>query len=382
MNSASAPTAPAASIISSPSCSTQWPASRPTTSPIAARRRRLTDLIGGRIEYTFDGVVDVAGLYSGGHHPRLWASPDLGARRSCRMCRRFPKRRCRASTPRSGSACSRPPARPSASIELVNSKVNAVLAPPEREGEAFEKLGIEPVGGGPDVLADRVQTEMQKWASIVRDKNIHHRAIMREIRPCQQPSARCISACSCSAPAIIPPAGAMEGAHASSCSWPVMQTIAADRRARQIRPVLHLRRAGDGPRRSSVVRQRASSRRRCSRALSAVTTPHRPRRHGIDELRRAVPCRARLRLARPSQRRPRRLERRHQHQRHGRAQFQQEQHDEHDLRYEIATEFVDVVRGLWDSWDDGAIVADRATRHLSSTSRRCARSITRGGSFR
>jgi FMN-dependent oxidoreductase (nitrilotriacetate monooxygenase family) len=34
---------------------------------------------------------------------------------------------------------------------------------------------------------------------------------------------------------------------------------------------------------------------------------------------------------------------------------------EHDLRYEIATEFVDVVRGLWDCWDDGAIVPDRTT---------------------
>jgi len=34
---------------------------------------------------------------------------------------------------------------------------------------------------------------------------------------------------------------------------------------------------------------------------------------------------------------------------------------EHDLRYEIATEFVDIVRGLWDTWDDGAIVADKAT---------------------
>ena len=34
---------------------------------------------------------------------------------------------------------------------------------------------------------------------------------------------------------------------------------------------------------------------------------------------------------------------------------------EHDLRYEIASEFVDVVCGLWDSWDDGAIVADKAT---------------------
>jgi FMN-dependent oxidoreductase (nitrilotriacetate monooxygenase family) len=35
--------------------------------------------------------------------------------------------------------------------------------------------------------------------------------------------------------------------------------------------------------------------------------------------------------------------------------------NEHDLRYEIANEFVDVVRGLWDCWDDGAIVRDRAT---------------------
>jgi FMN-dependent oxidoreductase (nitrilotriacetate monooxygenase family) len=41
--------------------------------------------------------------------------------------------------------------------------------------------------------------------------------------------------------------------------------------------------------------------------------------------------------------------------------FSKERLNEHDLRYEIATEFVDVVRGLWDSWDDGAIIADRAT---------------------
>src|SRR6195256_5183378 len=34
---------------------------------------------------------------------------------------------------------------------------------------------------------------------------------------------------------------------------------------------------------------------------------------------------------------------------------------EHDLRYEIAGEFVDVVRGLWDSWDDDAIVANKET---------------------
>src|ERR1700730_2661462 len=35
------------------------------------------------------------------------------------------------------------------------------------------------------------------------------------------------------------------------------------------------------------------------------------------------------------------------------------QHPDHSQRYEIAEEFVSVVRGLWDCWDDDAIVADR-----------------------
>ena len=36
-------------------------------------------------------------------------------------------------------------------------------------------------------------------------------------------------------------------------------------------------------------------------------------------------------------------------------------HPEHDARYEIAEEFVDVVRGLWDCWDDGAVVRELDT---------------------
>jgi N-acetyl-S-(2-succino)cysteine monooxygenase len=39
--------------------------------------------------------------------------------------------------------------------------------------------------------------------------------------------------------------------------------------------------------------------------------------------------------------------------------FGEDRLKDHDLRYEIAGEFVDVVRKLWDSWDDGALVADR-----------------------
>ncbi|WP_428486206.1 LLM class flavin-dependent oxidoreductase [Rhodopila sp.] len=41
--------------------------------------------------------------------------------------------------------------------------------------------------------------------------------------------------------------------------------------------------------------------------------------------------------------------------------FNRDEHLEHELRYQRANEFVDVVRGLWDCWDDGAIVADKTT---------------------
>ncbi len=44
-------------------------------------------------------------------------------------------------------------------------------------------------------------------------------------------------------------------------------------------------------------------------------------------------------------------------------------HPRHGARYDIAEEFVDVVRGLWDCWEDGAIVADRRTGRYFDTDR-------------
>ncbi|MVA26184.1 LLM class flavin-dependent oxidoreductase [Agrobacterium vitis] len=37
------------------------------------------------------------------------------------------------------------------------------------------------------------------------------------------------------------------------------------------------------------------------------------------------------------------------------------EHPEHSLRYQIAEEYLDVVKGLWDSWDDDAFVRNRDT---------------------
>jgi alkanesulfonate monooxygenase SsuD/methylene tetrahydromethanopterin reductase-like flavin-dependent oxidoreductase (luciferase family) len=40
------------------------------------------------------------------------------------------------------------------------------------------------------------------------------------------------------------------------------------------------------------------------------------------------------------------------------SSFGKTEHLEHDRRYELAAEFVRVVRGLWDSWEDDALVHD------------------------
>lgn len=41
--------------------------------------------------------------------------------------------------------------------------------------------------------------------------------------------------------------------------------------------------------------------------------------------------------------------------------FSKTEHLSHDLRYDRAREFVEVVRGLWDSWEEGAIIEDKQT---------------------
>src|SRR5262249_48754985 len=41
--------------------------------------------------------------------------------------------------------------------------------------------------------------------------------------------------------------------------------------------------------------------------------------------------------------------------------FGREEHVEHDERYRRGREFAEVVKGLWDSWDDDAFVRDKET---------------------
>jgi FMN-dependent oxidoreductase (nitrilotriacetate monooxygenase family) len=51
------------------------------------------------------------------------------------------------------------------------------------------------------------------------------------------------------------------------------------------------------------------------------------------------------------------------------ANFGHASHPPHDVRYAIAAEFVQVVKGLWDSWEDGAIVMDKASGQFADISK-------------
>lgn len=43
------------------------------------------------------------------------------------------------------------------------------------------------------------------------------------------------------------------------------------------------------------------------------------------------------------------------------ANYGKDEHLAHDVRYRLAEEYLDVVKGLWDSWEDDALVRDKAT---------------------
>ena len=52
------------------------------------------------------------------------------------------------------------------------------------------------------------------------------------------------------------------------------------------------------------------------------------------------------------------------------ANFTRGSHPDHDARYEISAEFVDICKGLWDSWEDGAVVMDKAAGTFADTARK------------
>jgi len=130
----------------------------------------LTDLIAGRLHYAFDGIGSALGYVQAGSIRLLGVA---GPGRSPII----PDQPTVAESGLPGfdivvwTGLFAPAGTSKSVVDLVNRKTNAVLAS-GRAKESFDKLGVETVGGSPDVLAQRVQTEIQKWAGVVREKGI------------------------------------------------------------------------------------------------------------------------------------------------------------------------------------------------------------------
>ena len=118
-------------------------------------------------------------------------------------------------------------------------------------------------------------------------------------------------------------------------------------------------------------------------ALAAVTEPHRARLHRVDELQRAVPRGAQVRLARPHQRRPRRLEPRHL--RHGRSRPTTSTATRTTATPSATSAPTNSPRSsprCGTSWDDDAFMRDKESGQFFDPGEDAFRSITRASTSR
>ena len=62
------------------------------------------------------------------------------------------------------------------------------------------------------------------------------------------------------------------------------------------------------------------------------------------------------------------------------ANFGRDEHMGHDARYDRADEFMEVVLGHWNTWEDDALILDKANIRFADRPR-CIGSIMRGSTY-
>jgi tripartite-type tricarboxylate transporter receptor subunit TctC len=129
----------------------------------------MTDLIGGRIDYALDGPTALSYIQAG-------TVALLGVANPARWSV-LPDRPTVAESGVPGFVTITwfglfaPAGTPKPIVDLLNSKLNVALASPATK-EGLAKIGLEPTGGGPDVLAKTVAGDIKKWGEVAREKNI------------------------------------------------------------------------------------------------------------------------------------------------------------------------------------------------------------------
>jgi len=129
----------------------------------------MTDLIAGRVQYTFDGPAAL-GQAKGG-------KVKLLAVTSRQRWSVFPDVPTVAESGVSGFdmvtwfGLFAPSGTPKTIVDLLNAKANAAIKT-QAAKDGFGQLSLDPGGGSPEVLANQVRAEIDKWVEIARKRNI------------------------------------------------------------------------------------------------------------------------------------------------------------------------------------------------------------------
>jgi tripartite-type tricarboxylate transporter receptor subunit TctC len=128
----------------------------------------MVDLIAGRVQYEIDGTASI-GQVKGGKVKILAVT-------SKSRWPVFPDVPTVAETVPGFDAITwyglfAPAGTPKAVVDLLNAKANAAIRS-KTAIDGFNQLSIDPGGGGPDVLARQVRSEIDKWVDIAHKRNI------------------------------------------------------------------------------------------------------------------------------------------------------------------------------------------------------------------
>jgi tripartite-type tricarboxylate transporter receptor subunit TctC len=126
----------------------------------------LTDLLGGNVQFTFDnlpsalphirsGALRALGVTT----PKRWPStPDIPT---------IAEQGLPDYSATAWFAMYAPAKTPAPIVAKLNQEIDAILKTPEMKAQ-FDQQGAEPVGGKPEVLADLMKGEIEKWAKAVK----------------------------------------------------------------------------------------------------------------------------------------------------------------------------------------------------------------------
>ena len=129
----------------------------------------IADLIGGRVQYTFDGTASLGHVKSG--------KLKLLAVTSVRRWAPFPDVPTVAESGVPGFdaitwyGLFAPAGTPKPVLDYLNARTNVALAT-QGAKDGYAKLSLDVVGGSPDVLAQQVRNEIAKWTKVARERNI------------------------------------------------------------------------------------------------------------------------------------------------------------------------------------------------------------------